>query len=284
MKELVKNILGKEQRVISYASPEDKLAKRVIINTIELSTGRKRLERAYEALGNLEIEDARIWNHVFPLLDIKLAYNEEVILKIITSRKRPIVIIANHPYGVADGMVLSWLLSKISNHFKLLVNEVLCREPLLGKYFYPIDFRPGKEALLTNIDSRKRALALIRQGGNLGIFPSGGVSTTPRLWDKVAEDLEWKNFLVKLVRSEEVDVLPVYFHGQNSRMFQVASHVHPNFRLGLLLNELDRLRGKTIHFTIGQLISAESLKNIPRKETLSFLKEQTFNLRYYEYS
>lgn len=278
MKSLIKDIVGKEQKVISYASPDDSLLKRLVINSIELSTGRARVEKAYDHLKSLNIPDASIWQHVFPLLGIELNYNIEKIKSIPSDG--PLVVIANHPYGVADGMALGHVLSQMREDFLLVVNEVLCRERVLGKYFLPIDFRENREALQTNIKTRKSALSLLKEGGAIGIFPSGGVSTTPNLWSRKAIDLDWKRFLVKLVSKTNANVLPIYFKGQNSTTFQVASHIHPNIRLALLLNELDRKRGKSLDFVIGDVIKPEDLSHLTRDQMLPFLREATFDLEF----
>ena len=281
MNALINEIVGREKKIISYASPEDSLMRRIVINSIELSTGRQKIEKAYNALKALNIQDASIWQHVFPLLGIELKFNREKVSTIHSSG--PLLVIANHPYGVADGLAMGYLLSQFRNEFLLVVNEVLCREEMLGKYFLPIDFRENKKALHTNIETRKKAMSSLKDGGLIGIFPSGGVSTTPKVWKKKAEDLEWKNFVVKMVRQTGASVLPVYFKGQNSVPFQIASHIHPNLRLALLLNEVRRKRGNKIEFVIGDLISSEELAKVRRNQVLSYLKEKTFDLQFIQY-
>ena len=276
MKSLLQELLGRQERVISYSSPDDTLVRRLIINSIELSTGRQKIEKAYSQLKALDIDDISIWDHVFPLLDISLNFNEHKLHQI--SYPGPLVVIANHPYGVADGMALGYVLSRISPRFALVVNSVLCREKVLGKYFLPIDFRESKEAMWTNIQTRRSCLQYLSEGGAIGIFPSGGVSTTPKLLSKKAVDLEWKNFVLKLVKFKKAAVLPIYFDGQNSAAFQIASHIHPNIRLALLLNELRRKRKKSLDFVIGDLIHPEEIASIPRDGLLQFLKQKTFEL------
>ena len=278
MKGTVKEIIGREEKVISYSSPQDPLLKRIIINSIELSTGRRRIEKAYHQLKALATRDASVWTHVFRLLGIALHYDHNRLDQVPT--EGPVVLIANHPYGVADGMALGHILSKRREDFLLIVNEVLCREEVLGKYFLPIDFRETKDALRTNIDTRKKAIAHLKNGGAIGIFPSGAVSTTPKLLSKKAIDLDWKKFVNKLIQVSEADVVPVFFKGQNSTAFQVASHIHANMRLALLLNELDRKRGKALEFVIGDMISHEELSTIHRKDLLAFLKHKTLELSY----
>jgi len=278
MKTTVKEILGKEEKVISYASPQDPLLKRIIINSIELSTGRKRIEKAYQDLRDLGINNASVWSHIFPLLNIELRFESRQIQQI--PKTGATVVIANHPYGVADGMALGHVLAKRREDFLLIVNEVLCREEVLGKYFLPIDFRSDRQALRTNIDTRKKAIAHLKAGGAIGIFPSGGVSTTPKLLSKKAIDLDWKKFVNKLIQVSQADVVPVFFKGQNSTAFQVASHIHPNIRLALLLKELARKRGKALEFVIGERIEFNKLKHLHRDELIPYLKGKTFELDY----
>ena len=125
MNSILREIVGRESRIISYTSPEDSLLRRLVINSIELSTGRQKIERAYEELISMGINDVRIWDHVFPLLNISLDYNEGKLREISTDG--PLIVIANHPYGVADGLALGYLLSRLRNDFYLVVNEVLCQ-------------------------------------------------------------------------------------------------------------------------------------------------------------
>ena len=278
MNSVVKDIIGRERKIISYASPKDSLLRRIIINSIELSTGRNKVEKAYEKLRGLGIQDSTIWDHVFPLLNIDLSFNEEALLKI--NPNVPVIVIANHPFGVADGLALGFVLSRIRKDFLLIVNEVLCREKILGKFFLPIDFREGREALQINLNTRKEALNHLSSGGSIGIFPSGGVSTTPNIWKRKALDLEWKNFVVKIVQQSNVHVLPIFFDGQNSIRFQLASHIHSNLRLALLLSELNKKRGSILRFRIGDPISPEIIRSLPRNGILNYLKERTFELQY----
>lgn len=271
-----KDIVGSEQRMISYSSPQDPLIKRIVINSIEMATGRRSIEMAYQELKKMEIHDAQIWQHIFPLLDIAFDYSEADLLKIPSSG--PIVLIANHPFGVVDGLFLGLLLSKRREDFKIIVNSVLCREPMLGKYMLPIDFSETKAALQTNISTRNTALSDLSDHKAIAIFPSGGVATAPTMLSKSVNDLEWKNFIIKILKVSKATVIPVFFHGRNSQLFQIASHINANLRLGLLLHEINNKRGKKLKVEIGNPIEPESVKDLKPKELLSFLKNATFDL------
>jgi putative hemolysin len=106
-----------------------------------------------------------------------------------------------------------------------------------------------------------RAVRHLRQGGCVIMFPSGGVATTPRLLARRALELPWADGLGVLLRGAGADarVLPVFFHGQNSPLFQAASHVSMNLRLGLLLFEAMRRLDRPMRLTVGRALGAAEL-------------------------
>lgn len=272
----IKEIIGKEKRVISYTSPDDPLVKRMVINSIELITGRRKIDKAYDQLKSSGIRDARVWGQMFPLLDLRLDFDPSMLKSI--PEKGPVVVVANHPFGVADGLSLGHFMSQRREDFKIIVNEVLCREEILGKFLLPIDFRETKEALKTNINTRNIAMDMLSKGGAIAIFPSGGVSTAPTPFSKEVIDLDWKNFLYKIVKTTGAPVVPIFFHGRNSQLFQIASHVNANLRLGLLLSELNNKRGKPLRISIGKAIENKELQNMKPAELLAFLRKSTMSL------
>ena len=152
-------------------------------------------------------------------------------------REGPIIFIANHPFGVVDGLALGEIISKVRDKFAILVNAVLCRNPQLDPFLLPIDFREIPEAMKTNINTRQEAINRLLNGEAIAIFPSGAVATAP-FPGKEPVDLEWKRFVVKLITQSKATVIPLYFHGNNSFWFQLASYIHMNLRLGLLLFEV----------------------------------------------
>lgn len=272
----IKEIIGAERRVISYSSPDDPFIKRVVINSIELITGRRKVEKAYNQLKLSGVRDARVWDQMFPLLELQLSYDSALLEGI--PKEGPVVVVANHPFGVADGLSLGHFMSKRREDFKIIVNEVLCREEILGKFLLPIDFRDTKEALRMNINTRNIAMEMLSKGGAIAIFPSGGVSTAPTPFSKEVVDLDWKNFLYKIVKTTSAPVVPIFFHGRNSQLFQIASHVNANFRLGLLLSELNNKRGKTLKVNIGAPISNEELRGMKPVELIAYLRNKTMDL------
>jgi putative hemolysin len=190
----------------------------------------------------------------------------------------PVIFIANHPFGVVDGILFGEMISRVRPNFKFLVNEVLCREEQLNQFFLPIDFRDTKEAMQTNLETRRKSLEYLAEGNAIAIFPAGGVATSKRLWKEVT-DLDWKRFVTKLIRKSNATVIPFFFHGKNSALFQTVSHISPSLRLALLLNEVRNKKGKEIHVRIGNPIHHEQIASIDKKDDLlQFLRRTVFSL------
>ena len=259
---------------LTYSSPDDPILKKGVINTIEILSGRKKVKRIYREIERESLSGQALWDRIFEKFSLNLEYDKNQLNKIPSNG--PLVLIANHPFGVIDGLCLGNLLAKRRLDFKLIVNEVLTREEMLKKYLLPIDFRETKQALLTNIQTRKSTIELLLKEHAIGIFPSGAVATTPKIKDKIAVDLEWKRFVIKILHASKATVVPIYFHGQNSKIFQLASHIHPNLRLALIMHEATKKMNTTIKIDIHNPISYEQLpEGMNKVDLLEYLKNKT---------
>ncbi len=236
---------------LSYAHPADPLLKRLLIKGLERASGRQRVARVYRAVKALEAPGLNVWSESLRRLRIGAHYEGIPLAALPTDT--PLVFVANHPFGVVDGLLLGELIYRVRPSFRILVNEVLCRDSLFRDYFLPIDFREDRAALRTNLETRRTALAELASGGMVGIFPSGGVATARRPFGR-AVDLEWKRFTATLIQRSDATVVPLYFYGQNSPLFHLASRLDPNLRLGLLLHEVRNKMGRTVRIRIGEPI------------------------------
>jgi putative hemolysin len=261
---------------LSYATPQDPWIARMIIQGVEVMLGRKKIENVYGAVLNKSVPTHTLMGAALEELNIPLKLSGFPLESLPISG--PIIFIANHPFGVVDGLAMGEIVSRVRQEFGILVNSVLCRNPRLDPFFLPIDFREIPSALRTNLNSRKEAKTRLENGQAIAIFPSGAVATAPFPGKKV-EELEWKRFVVKLITQSNAIVVPMYFHGENSFWFQLASYIHQHLRLGLLLHEVRNKIGKTLRVTIGEPISSGDWKTKdPIKELLPFLREKTLSL------
>ncbi|MDE2164526.1 MAG: lysophospholipid acyltransferase family protein [Alphaproteobacteria bacterium] len=261
----------------SYASAEDPRLKRFFIRLIERSTGQPYLKWLYEDYRNNPSTNESFWDSAIRRLELVVTYNESQLAT--WPKSGPLVVVSNHPFGVLDGLTICHLVAKVRTDFLVLTNSVLYRADEIKPFLLPIDFTETREALNTNLKSRALAKAHLVAGGCLVIFPAGGVSTTPTMWHRDAVDADWKTFTARLITQARAPVAPVYFAGQNSRLFQIASHISMTLRLSLLFKEVHNKIGSEIRVRIGDVIPYDVLASITdRYAFMQHLRQTTYAL------
>jgi putative hemolysin len=246
-----------ELRHFTYVDPEDPPLRQRLIRLVETLSGRGRLVRRCRAFLDRHPDAARFWADLPAAAGIELRLDGTALAEL--PRAGPLVVVANHPFGVLDGMLLGSLVARFRSDFLLMTNARLRPLAQVAAQWLPIDVESGGESFKRRTTPMLRAVRHLRQGGCVVIFPSGAVATTPRLLARRAEELPWAGGLTMLLRSGKAGVLPVFFHGQNSLLFQAASHVSSNLRLGLLLREAARRLDRPMRITIGRPLAPEEL-------------------------
>ncbi|WP_087001409.1 lysophospholipid acyltransferase family protein [Rhizobium sullae] len=261
---------------LSYASESDPRLKRWLIRSIEGLSGRDRYVRLY-AIWRSDIVPTRerVFGKLLDLLDVRLDINGAWPPE--TAADRPLVIVANHPFGIGDGIAVLALAEQLGRPFRVLIHNELLKVPEMAAYSLPISFDETKEAIALNMETRRAAVRLLKEGVAVIIFPGGGVATAKNGFGR-AEDLPWKMFPAKLVQAAGASVLPIYFEGQNGRLFHIVSRFSPTLRLSLLIREFRRLSGKTIVARAGQVLPYEKLRRNDRKDLLAALYDAVFSL------
>lgn len=267
---------GAEDTGFSYATPEDPALKRLLIRAIEGMTGQPYLKRLYNHHRAHPVPGESFWAAALQRLEVTLNYNEQALARV--PKTGSLVIVANHPFGVLDGLIISYLMSKVRSDFIVLTNAVLYQADEIRQHLLPIDFAETREALSTNLKTANAAKAHLMHGGCLVIFPAGGASTTPTPWSREAVDAEWKNFAARLIIGTKCPVLPVFFAGQNSRLFQIASHISLTLRLSLFFKEVYDKIGSTIHLRIGETTPFKDMAAFDRIQLMEFLRKKTYAL------
>lgn len=261
---------------LSYAEGFANPFKRGLVRLIESLSGQPKLQRLYEAY-RTDPGDEAFFSAAVRLLELDVKYDLERLQQIPDTG--PLVVVANHPFGVLDGLLIAWLVSLRRSDFKILTNAVLDATPETKEWFLPIDFAPTREAQAVNLATRAECLKRLSEGECIIVFPAGGISTAPTPFTKAAVDDHWKPFTAKLITRSGAYVTPVYFEGQNSRIFQVASHIGLEFRSALIFREVERRIGTIVPIKIGETLSPEQLLTVGRRhDMMSFLREQTYGM------
>lgn len=251
---------------------------RGLVRAIERMTGRPRLERLYR--GYVEAGDLRedFFTEAVRRLALNVRYDPARLAALPATG--PVVVVANHPYGVLDGIVLGWLVGQVRQDFRILVHSLLTRAPEARPYLLPVDFSGTASAMETNLRSREAARLHLAGGGAVLVFPAGAVSTSPDpLGRGPAVDAPWHPFVAQLIQRQKAPVLPVHFAGQNSRLFQIASHVSLTLRLSLLFKEVSDRIGSDVDVSVGDLVPFENLAGSGgRRDLLARLRHLTYAL------
>lgn len=264
-------------RQISYAHSAQTKAGRAVIRTMENATGRIKLirqARGYEAELARGVDFWRVMTKRYGLsLDIVGGSLDNI------PRSGPLLTVANHPYGILDGLMMGHILSQVRGDFRILANNVFDRAEEINRVILPVSFDSSKAAVAQNVATRQRAMDYMGHGGAIGVFPGGTVSTSARPFSAPLDPV-WRTFTAKLVTKSQASVVPIYFDGANSRLFQLASHAHVTLRMGLLINEFKRKAGKPVKIVIGAPIPREELKEYAKdpKGMMDFLRQSTYDL------
>lgn len=262
----------------SYANPDHPLLKRVVIRAIEGLSGRRQLLKTYALWRESFVGTSpTIWGDLLGLINLNVALEADA-WPPRDLPQGPLVIIANHPYGIGDGLAILSLAEQLGRPFKILINNELLKVPEVRPFSLPVDFEETKDALKTNMQTRRLALELLAAGGTVVVFPGGGVATARKPFGR-AEELPWKTFTAKMIRSSRATVLPIYFHGQNSWLFHLVSGFSLTLRLSLLVREFRRLLGSAITTRAGVPIPYETLAGFrDQKEVMDYLQGQVMRL------
>ena len=266
-----------DTKYFSYADPNDPIHRKALIRSIEFISGQPYLYNIYREYQKNPERWKSFWDGCVDLLKLDIDFDEEKIKKI--PSEGPLMIVANHPFGVLDGLVICWLTSKIRSKFKVLTHSLLLRASETKDFLLPIDFSDNKKAMITNLETRKTARKILDEGGTIVVFPGGTVSTTKRFYNKTALDPSWRNFTSRLIKRSRPTILPLHFTGQNSFLFQTASHISETLRSSLLFHEVKRRINTKVPVIIGDPINYSDIdENLSNTELSEFLRNTTYKI------
>lgn len=194
-------------------------------------------------------------------------------------KEGPLILLANHPFGILDGLMLGHILSETRGNFKILANAVFRKAEELNRIILPVSFDETKEGIALNLKTRKTALSYLDEGGAIGIFPGGTVSTGLKPFARPM-DPGWRGFTARMIAKSNATVVPIFFEGHNSRLFQIASHLHVTLRMGLLIKEFGKRVDEPVDVVIGEPISQSDIEPLKTdaKSLMAFLRHKTYEL------
>ncbi len=191
------------------------------------------------------------------------------------------ITVSNHPFGALDGISLIALMGTLRPDFKVMVNMVLNRISAMRPNFIAVDALASDDPAKQTVSKKgiMEAIRQVRSGHPLGFFPAGAVSKINR--SLRIEDREWQPTIIRLVRQMGVPVVPIYFHGHNSALFNILGVISWQLRTLRLPTEVWRKCHSTIHISVGDIIPAEKIKEFGDNDKAlgEFLKASTYELR-----
>lgn len=236
------------------------------------------LNKAYDLLLNLVNEGREAPAAVLDIFGVKISVPESDLRNI--PGKGAFYTISNHPFGAIDGVILAHLIAARRPDYKLMANFLLSKVEPLAPYFLPVNPFEEHQDAFSSLRGIRAAMQHIAQGGGLGLFPAGEVSTWR--WPRMTiSDKPWPDNIIKLLIKQPAPIVPIYFEGSNSIIFHILGLIHPRLRTILLPSELINKKGRTIILRIGKPIKPDALVNYSTNIVNGILRNAVYKLKYH---
>ncbi len=225
-----------DKRKLSYGNTFPNRWKAGTIRALEWATGKitlLRLIRRFERMG--VPQGQAFWTQALDVMGIRIETPQDEIARIPATG--PLVVVANHPHGLVDGIVLAALVGQRRPDYRILTRSLLTGVAEIAPYLIPVPFPHEPDALGKNLEMRRMSMEHLAEGGAIVVFPSGAVASARTPFGPAVE-AEWNPFTAKMIQRSGASVVPVRFRGENSRLYQLASLTSPTLRQGLLLHEV----------------------------------------------
>ncbi len=267
-----------DMRRLSYAGTFTNPLKVFAIRAIEWTTAKVKLLqmiRSFEESG--APVGVTFWSKAVAHMGIRIDTPPEEIARI--PKTGAVVVVANHPHGLVDGMIMGELVSRVRPDFRILTRSLLTGIPEIEEFMIPVPFPHEENSRELGLQMRDLTMTHLAEGGVVILFPAGKVACS-ETWFGPAIEAEWNVFTHKMITKSGALILPIHFTGQNSRAYQIANKLAATLRQGLLLYEIRRALFKPQRPHVGMPISADELekwKGNPRG-FLAWLREHTLSL------
>jgi len=269
-----------DRRTLTYANSFDEPWTSFAIRAIEWFTGKPailRMVKKFEKT-NAVYRGQKFWRGALNVMGIELMTPSEQLANI--PKDGPVVVVANHPHGMVDGMIFADLIGRVRQDYRILTRSVLTGlDEAATSFMIPVPFPHDPEAQRKMVEMRSVAMAHLGEGGVVALFPSGVVMSSDS-WFGSPVEREWSAFTAKLIRKSGARVVPIFFPGRNSRAYQIASQISPTLRQGLLLHEIVRSCNKPQAPVVGAPLTEEQMAPLASdpRGFMAWLREHTLSL------
>ena len=275
------NFTKYDRRSLTYANSFDTPVVAAIIRTIEMFTGKitiLRMIKAFEKRGAPTGQP--FWRAALGTMGIDLLTPEDELANI--PLEGPVVVVANHPHGLVDGMILADLIGRRRTDYKILTRALLTGiDKVAASYMISVPFPHEPDTQRKSVEMRAKAMAHLKEGGLISVFPSGVVASSDTMFGPAIER-EWNVFTAQMIRRSGAAIVPIYFPGGNSRWYQMANQISPTLRQSLLLHEVVHSCNRPQKPVVGPPITdaqMQMLQSDPRG-FMAWLREHTLSLRH----
>ncbi len=213
---------------------------------------------------------------ILELLTIKEQISEEDLSHI--PKEGPFIVISNHPFGLLDGLILIKTIASIRPDFQVMGNFMLNRLKRLDEYFIYVDPFTGSKHVNNSFSGVRQMLLKLDKGECVGIFPAGEVSSF-QLKRRTVTDKKWDKNAIRLIQKANIPIVPVFFQGKNSALFQMLGAIHPALRTARIPSELFKKKGALINVRIGKAIEPAEWQRFEELHRLSrYLRARVYSL------
>lgn len=272
-----------KEKLISIEEIQTKVPKlrggfgKTIIKLAMSLTGLNKVNKIYDASKHLE--GPEFCHHLLQTAGINIVVENLEVIK--QFEGQPFITVSNHAYGHIDGIAAIDALATQRSDYKMMVNFILGMIDTMAMNFIVVNpYESGKLANKSSFEGVKQSIEHLKNGHALGFFPAGAVSKTKVRGGKMeVEDREWQSSVIKLIQRAKVPVIPMYFSGKNSWLFNFLDLVNWRLRSLRLGHEVNNKKGKTIYVRLGEPIMPEEQAQYKTVKDLGkFLKDKTYAL------
>ncbi len=269
-----------DRRTLTYANSFDDNWTAFAIRAIEWMTGKPRILRMVNKFerNNEQYRGQNFWRGALNIMGIELTTPPEEIANI--PAEGPVVVVANHPHGMVDGMIFADLIGRVRQDYRILTRSVLTGlDEAASSFMIPVPFPHDPEAQRKMVEMRANAMAHLKDGGVVALFPSGVVMSSETLFGPAIEQ-EWNVFTAQMIRRSGARVVPIFYPGSNSRAYQIANKLSPILRQGLLLHEIVRSCKKPQKPVVGKPLTDEQMEQLQTdpRGFMAWLRQHTLDL------